>query len=699
MRILWRGLAAGAVLAALLGTPLTAQEAAPNRDKERLLGQVIMEVLKQQHYRPQTDPERLSKEAFEDYLSSIDNGKRFLMAQDVAQLRQLEPMVTEDVFHGNYRLLDLASRLLEQRVHDVQSIYPAVLSEPFDFERDETFIIDPKKLDYVETPEALRERWRQALKYQTLLRYISLVEKEERDAAVFHADLEKTAREQTGENIRRLLERILKLDREDHLARYLNSITGVYDPHTSYFPPLDRDNFNIEMTGRLEGIGAQLQEEDGNIKVTEIVPGSASYRQKELEPEDLILKVAQGRDEPVDIVGMSIDDAVQLIRGPKGTEVRLTVKKPDGRIKVIPIVRDVVVLEETYARGAVIDDARSGKRFGYIELPRFYADFRREGAPEAASDVKRLLERFEEVGVDGVVLDLRNNGGGSLDEAIELTGLFIKTGPVVQVQDRRGFQQVLSDTDPDVAYDGNLLVMVNAFSASASEIVAAALQDYNRAVVVGAPATFGKGTVQRFVELDQVVPGYDELKPLGELKLTLQQFYRISGISTQNNGVTPDIILPDHNSFRDFGAKTYEHSLPGDTIMSLEFTRWNQRPESIATLAANSRSRIGANRSFALLNERLERLRQEQNNPEQSLSWRTVMQQQQQLEEESKRITDAMVELEHLTITPLEEDVDNEFRKAALEQFYKNLKKDMYVDETIAILNDMAAGRKGVTRR
>ncbi len=698
----------GAVLTLLLlmtATLLQAQPSQPassntyNPERAKLLGQVLLEVLDQQHYRPQKDLDALSKAAFTDFMNGLDAGRSFFLASDVSRLSELGRTMAQDAHNGNLELLDDATDVLKKRVRDVQTIYTDILSKPFDFDKKEDLVLDSETLPYASSLDVLRERWRKSLKYQTLLRYIALVEKDSVDENVFHADLEKKARTETSESMRKMFDRILKLDRQDILSRYLNSIVGVFDPHTNYFPPVDRDNFNIEMTGRLEGIGAQLMEDDGYIKVTEIVPGSASYRQKELEPEDVILKVAQGDAEPVDVVGMSIDDAVQLIRGPKGTEVRLTVRKPDGRIMVIPIVRDVVVLEDTYARGAVIEDSRSNKHYGYIQLPRFYADFEHNGSPEAADDVKRILEEFKKVGVDGVVLDLRNDGGGSLDEAIKMVGLFIKTGPVVQVQDRRGYKQVLSDDDPSITYDGDLIVMVNGYSASASEIVSAALKDHGRALIVGTPTTFGKGTVQRFVELDRMVNSrYDSLKPLGDLKMTMQQFYRINGVSTQLNGVHSDIVIPDPNSYHDIGARTLKHALPGDTIAGLDYPMWKQYPYPVGELAAASKERIEHNPAFALVNERLARLRNEQKDSTTSLNWHDVMRHQHELESEADSIKNAMVDIDHLKVDPLAEDTTDAIRKDALEPFYKVLGRDIYVDETLAIMNDLEA-KDGVTKR
>ena len=357
-----------------------------------------------------------------------------------------------------------------------------------------------------------------------------------------------------------------KIDESDWLSIYLNSITTIYDPHTAYFPPQDKENFDIAMSGQLEGIGARLTSKGGFIVVAEIVPGSACWRQGQLKVGDKILKVGQGDEEPIDITDMRTDHAVKYIRGKKGTEVRLTVKQVDGSVITIPIIRDIVILEETYTKSAVIDNK------GYINLPKFYADFSGNGGRDCSDDVKNEILKLKEEGVEGIILDLRNNGGGSLQDVVEMAGLFIKEGPIVQVKAKVGKPRVYSDTDESVYYDGPLVVMVNTYSASASEILAAAMQDYGRAVIVGgSPTTFGKGTVQRAFDLDGFVSeAYDEIKPLGALKLTLQKFYRIDGGTTQLKGVTPDIILPDTWSYLNVGEKDQEFPIPWDEIGSPE---------------------------------------------------------------------------------------------------------------------------------
>ena len=536
--------------------------------KERVIGGLVGAILEREHFSPRSYDGDIATKSFALYRERLDPSKQFLLTGDVVALTARADEMTAGIAEGNYRLLDDASARLALRVDEVEDFYRDILAEPFDFSRDESIVTNIDSLDFAGNESDQQERWRKSLKYQTLLRYLSKVETEELDKDVFHPEIEEKAREEVEKNIRRWIDRMEKVDREANLSRYINAVINVFDPHTEYYPPLEKENFDIGITGQLEGIGAQLREEDGYIKVVNIVPGSASWRGKELGEEDLILKVAQEGEEPIDVIGASIDDAVKLIRGPKGTVVTLTVKKPDGRIKPIDITRDVVVLAETYAKGALIDHERFDKRYGYIDLPKFYTDFTRNGSPKAVDDIRSILEEFDDAGVEGVVLDLRGNGGGSMQEAIDIAGLFVEEGPVVQVQNREGVRRVYGDTDGgEIAWRKGLVVLVDAFSASSSEILAGMLQDYDRGVIVGSTTTFGKGTVQRFFELDERVNRrYSDLGPLGAVKVTTQQFYRVNGASTQFDGVVPDVVLPNIYSERDIGERSLGHALPGDTI-------------------------------------------------------------------------------------------------------------------------------------
>lgn len=388
---------------------------------------------------------------------------------------------------------------------------------------------------------------------------------------------ERQARQAVLKSMERLFQRMLQERPDDTDSRYLNALAAVFDPHSLYYPPRDKEDFDIEMSGTLEGIGVLLGENEGRVKVLDVVPGGPAWSQNQIKVEDIILKVGQGVEEPVDIVGMTVSDVARLIRGPKGTEVHLTVRKPDGRMMTLALVRNIVEIQETYARSAMIMTENSGRKYGYIFLPRFYHDFNRDHGRNSTADVRKELEKLNQQQVDGIILDLRNNGGGALDDAVNMSGLFIENGPIVQVKDRRSGVRVHSDSDPDIVFRGPLVVLVNTLSASASEIVAAALQDYGRAVIIGGSHTFGKGTVQMMIDLDRfLAPGLGDLRPLGALAMTIQKFYRITGASTQFRGVIPDIILPESASYLEVGEQYLDHPLPWDTVAAVSFPKWGR---------------------------------------------------------------------------------------------------------------------------
>lgn len=496
--------------------------------KNEILIKALMQGLSTGHYQPEKVDDSFSKKVFKLYLERLDYNKKFLLATDVEKMRQYETAIDDELRQGSFQFFDMSADIYEQRVKDSEAYYKDILSKPFNFSDNEEIELDGEKLTYAKNPAELKEAWRKQLKYQTLVRLVDMqeeqqkkIEKGEKVEQKSFEQMEKEAREKVMKTYSDLYKRLAKINREDHRSTYINAITNVYDPHTGYFPPKAKADFDINFTGRLEGIGASLQEKDGQIKVLEIVPGSPSYLQGDLKPGDAIQKVGQGAEDPILVEGMRLDDAIQYIRGKKGTEVRLTVKKPDGSIKIIPIVRDVIVFEETYAQSALIEDK---EKIGYIKLPGFYADFENKNGRFSGADVKKEVEKLKKAGMEGLILDLRNNGGGSLADAVEMAGLFIEQGPIVQVKTASGKAVVLDDRDTQVQYGGPLVILVNSNSASASEILAAAMQDYKRAVIVGSP-TFGKGTVQQFFELDEALPAqFNAYKPFGALKLTTQKF-------------------------------------------------------------------------------------------------------------------------------------------------------------------------------
>ncbi len=489
---------------------------------------------------------------------------------------------------------------------------------------------------------------------------------------------------------------MIREEKLDRVALYLNTVANVYDPHTEYFKPQAREEFDLSLTGKLEGIGATLREDDGYIKVVSIVPGSASWRQKELKAEDKILKVGQGAEEPVDIVDASVEEAVKLIRGKKGTEVRLTVLEPGGQTKVISIIRDVVIVDESYAKSAVLEPLNSKRKIGYIFLPVFYHDFNHSTGRNSAADVRKELEKLKAKNVDGIILDLRNDGGGSLDDAIDMAGLFIDNGPVVQVKSRNGRIEVREDGDPAVVYGGPLVVMVNTFSASASEILAAAMQDYQRAVIVGTDTTWGKGTVQMVQDLDNMGGNIDaSLKPLGAVKPTMQKFYRVSGGSTQLRGVAPDILLPDSYTELDMGERSMDYAMPWDTIAALDIHRWKNLPP--ADYKERSVKRVAASPYFQQVGAYLKLQDVNRKRKYMPLKMTSYMEER----ERNRRDSDTLnaVQKKHTDLKaqplPMSDAIKaaDSVEQDKVKNWKESLEKDFYLREAVDIIGDWA-GKK-----
>jgi carboxyl-terminal processing protease len=498
-------------------------------------------------------------------------------------------------------------------------------------------------------------------------------------------------------------DRLAKMKRNDHLSTYLNAITAVYDPHTSYYEPIDKENFDIRMSGKLEGIGARLQSDDEYTKITSIVVGGPAWKQGDLEENDLITAVAQEGEDAVDINGMTINEVVQLIRGKKGTKVILTVKKVNGSSQKITIERDVVITSEGFAKSLMMK-TDEGEKVGYIRLPSFYADFQDRNGRRCAKDVATEVEKLKAQNVEGIVIDLRNNGGGSLRDVVKMSGLFVEDGPMVQVKSRDRKPEVLEDTDSSVLWDGHLIIMVNNFSASASEILAAALQDYERAVIVGSP-TFGKGTVQRFFDLDRAISGNSQVKPLGQVKLTTQKFYRVNGGSTQLKGVTPDIILPDNYKYIETGEKENEYPLKWTEIAPVE-TQQNVYDVSrnLDKLKAQSATRIKANAVFSKIDENAKRLKTQRDDTDYPLGLEAYNAEEDAMEEIAKSFEDMFEDEVNMSVENLKVDLPafeaDESKAARNEDFVKNIKKDVYLEEVLNIMDDMievnavAAGKR-----
>ena len=669
-----------------------------NAQKEAALMQSLLTELNYYHYQPLELDDNLSEKVYGLFLDRMDGARRWLTQPDIQQLDAWKTKLDDEANEGAFTFLDLATRLQEGGIEKTQALYREILAQPFDFNTDEKFETDGEKKPFAKDDAELKEYWQQSMKWETMTRLAEKLEKKEKGEEEFKnktdEELEADARKDVLKVYDDWYARLEKRKRNDFLSMYLNAFTNIFDPHTEYYEPIDKQNFDIGMSGRLEGIGARLQTDGDLTKVSEIIVGGPAWKDGKLEEKDKIMKVAQGDDpEWTDITGMVINDVVQLIRGKPGTKVRLSVKKADGSTKEIVIIRDVVIIEEGFARSLLIETPEHEK-IGYLRLPKFYADFNNKDGRRCAEDVAVELEKLKQSGVQGIILDLRNNGGGSLRDVVKMGGFFVEEGPIVQVKSRTHKPEVLTDDDPSVQYSGPLVVMVNQFSASASEILAAALQDYGRAVIVGTGnSTFGKGTVQRFFDLDAVIRGNPEVKPLGEVKLTVQKFFRVNGGSTQLRGVTPDIVLPDNWLFLDTGEKEEDFPMEWTQIEAVPFNQNVYRPGNLNKIREMASLRINSNEVLQKAKERAMRIKQQRDDSQVVLNLDAYRQKTAQWKAEDETF-DKLFDAEVVTgVQNLTADVAgieaDESKKARNDEWVKGVKKDIYLQETLNIMHDM----------
>lgn len=687
-----------AVIALVLVGVLSAQQViksygnAGDPARDQALLQLIRQGLQQAHFSPRPLDDAFSADAYDTYLDRLDPSKRLFFREHIEAFNAYRSQIDDAWSRDDLSFFNLTHEVLVAQLEAIHEIYPEILAQPFDFDERESFEFDDEELEWPESAADRYDLWRKYLKYQTLLRINTAAADDHPDQEYSQIDwkpYEADARAKVLKNMDRWYERMTELDRDDWLSVYINACIAVFDPHTNYLPPYDQETFEIQMSGKLEGIGAQLSDRDGQITVVKIVSGSASWRQGELEVNDVILKVAQEGEEPVDIVDMRLEDAVQLIRGPKGTTVELTIQKVDGSILEIPIVRDVVVLRETYAKSAVLEDSA---RVGYIRLPKFYLDFDGEGR-DCAEDVRAELIKLQEERVDGIVLDLRNNGGGSLKGAIDIAGLFMDDGPVVQVVTRQGGTRVFRDEDPSTVYDGPLVVLVNPFSASASEILAGALQDYDRALVIGSDHTFGKGTVQSVFEMDRMLPqGMADLGPLGGLKVTIQKFYRVNGQSTQLRGVASDIVWPDVYNHVPYGEEETEFPLAWDEIASSRYTDFNQWDAAMEHAKNESQNRMRTDTLVQAFADHALWVADRRDDQAVSLHWKTYHSDREEADarnERQKELRDSY----RSGVTAIATEVPTDTVAEVLrDRFVSELEKDRELKEAFDVILDLKHG-------
>lgn len=657
----------------------------------------VSELLEEIHYSPKNIDDQFSKEVFKKFLNEEDVEKKIFLKSDIQELSKYQTQLDDEILgKAPVDFVPAVVTIYKKRLQETQIISQEILSQPFDFNKQETVNLDYDKLDYPVNQSAQREEIRKKLKYLTLEKYAELLDQQVAAkgkpgyVAKTNEQLEKEAREKTLKVSDRFYEHLkIKADEDNFFNVFVETIVQCMDPHTDYFPPVEKRSFDEDMSGRFYGIGAALRDEEGTIKIVTLVTGSPAWKSGQITVGDVILKVAQGNQEPVDLSSYMVEDAVKIIRGNKGTEVRLTLKKADGSIKVVTLVRDEIIQDEKFAKSVIIQSDKG--KIGYIFLPEFYADFDNPKGSRCSVDVAREIIKLKEAKVDGIVLDLRNNGGGSLIDVVQMVGLFIEQGPVVQVRDRDGKPQVLNDRDKSVLYDGPLAVMVNEFSASASEIFAAAIQDYHRGVIIGSTSTYGKGTVQRNIPLDKNI-GYNDLGgPLGTVKLTLQKFYRINGGSTQLRGVFSDIVLPDLYEHYKIREKDQPDALAWDEMPKADYTTWKYAYD-INSIKNTSLERTNTNIAFTTISKNAAWL-DSQNDKMFPLNLKAYQDEQKMVRESVKQIDSVSKLTIPMNVYSMPQDTlkysEDKDKADRYKQWVDSRKTDIYLKETVNVMDDM----------
>ncbi len=667
-------------------------------DKDSLVIQLITYVLDQAHYLDIEIDDNFSEKVFDSFLENIDPYKRYLYQSDIDMLSKYKYEIDDAFNLPNLEFFNLAHEILIQRIDEAKQISQEVLSKPFDFQLEEIFNFDIEELQYVDTRANLVERWRKLMKVYLIENFHDEIKEDERTfkkdstfKARSYSEIEIETREILNETMADyfvIMEE--EFQRQHWFSIYLNSFVSQYDPNTSYLDPEDRDRFNIDMSGNYAGIGAVLRKKVDKIEITELISGGPAWRNNSLEKGDMILKVRQENDsEPVSIVGYRLADAVKLIKGEKGTNVFLTVKKVDGTVSEISIERDIVLLEETYIKSSLVE--KDGNNYGIINIPKFYIDFENQDNRDAAKDLKIEINRLKEQGVQGLVIDLRNNGGGSLKTVVDMAGMFIESGPVVQVKYFDKEKQVLRDRDRSILWKGPLVILVNEGSASASEILAAAMQDYNRAIIIGGNQTWGKGTVQNVFPLNRMVRGNTK-GDLGALRYTTQKYYRVNGGSVQLEGVKSDINLPFRYKYLDFGEKDSENPLQWDEIENINYKKWNSNFDFDFAIK-NSQKRMKQSEHLKLVDENAKWIKDVREKKIFNLNYQKF---RSELEENIKT-TDKFKKLDNFSLDysfkslPYESQMieNDSVLGTKRERWHKSLNKDIYIGEALNVLSDL----------
>ena len=667
-------------------------------DKDSLVIQLITYVLDQAHYLDKEIDDDFSEKVFNTFLENLDPYKRYFYESDIEEFSEYKYSIDDAFKIPNLDFFDLVYERYKKRMSESEKIFNNILSNPFDFSKDEVCECDFEVLDYVQTNEELYDRWRKLLKIYVIENYHNEIEddlrKLEKDSLfqIRNIDLiEKETRESLSETMIQNYKFVSEeMQRSDWFSVYINSFVSQYDPNTSYLDPESKDRFDVDMSGNYAGIGARLQKKIDKVEITEVISGGPAWRDNTLEKGDAILKVRQDdEEEPVSILTMRLSEAVKLIKGEKGTKVHLTVKKVDGSISEVTVKRDIVQLEETYIKSSIVK--KDNNNYGIINIPKFYIDFDNQSNRDAAKDLKTEIERLKEQGIKGLVIDLRNNGGGALKTVVDMAGMFIKNGPVVQVKYFDKEKQVLSDRDRSILWTGPLVILVNEGSASASEILAAAMQDYKRAIIIGGNQTWGKGTVQNVFPLNRMVRGNTN-GDLGALRYTTQKYYRINGGSVQLEGVKSDINVPYRYKYLDFGEKDSENPLEWDEIDDVDYTTWQSNFDFDQAIQ-KSKDRMSNNDYLKLVDENAKWIKTVRDDKLINLNYDNFKKELEENLSETKKF-DALNDFSmDFNFKSLPYEVDLIEKDSVLgikrKRWHKSLNKDVYIDEALNVLSDL----------
>jgi carboxyl-terminal processing protease len=668
----------------------------------------VGEYLEELHYSPKAIDDKFSMEVFNKYLTEVDAEKNVFFQSDVDELQgKYGTRIDDEILGKPILFVPAVNVIYKKRLAETEGLYKEILSKPFDFSKEEDYNQNYDQLKWPHSEAERKEAWRKQLKYLSLERYSDLLDGQEsrkHDSGFVKrsdAALEQEARDRTLKIMDRIYERLkVKTTDDDRFNMFVESIVQSMDPHTDYFPPVEKRYFDEQMSGRFFGIGASLKEDDGNIKITTLVTGSPAWKSGKVAIGDIILKVAQDTGEAVDLTGFGVEDAIKLIRGKKGAEVKLTLKKTDGTTQVVLLIRDEIVQDElTFARSAIVNSPKG--KIGYIYLPEFYADFDNDKGNRCSIDVAKEIMKLKAEKVDGIVLDLRNNGGGSLYDVVQMAGLFVEQGPIVQVRSRDEKPQIYPDHDKSVLYDGPFAVMVNELSASASEIFAAAIQDYHRGVIIGSSSTYGKGTVQRPIGLDKTLGLANPNSELGTIKLTLQKFYRISGGSTQLRGVSSDIVLPDIYpdiyEYAKIREKDNPDALPWDEIQKADYTPWKYAYD-MSVIKGLSNQRLIHDSALNQIQSDAQWLSKTEDKVF-SLNLQKYRDEQKQIKATVRQIEtlSRLPANNQLSVQSLPEDAhkydDDKLKAERFQAWLKERRSDVWLGETVNVLDDMIASR------